>query len=454
MRCLVVFFLIQACFGRTAQAAEVPRLAEGRIGDLTWKNIFNMPQCAHAGHPTNVWCTIEDNPAAIAFNGVEAELLAMIRDPTVRTLWMATFTLGNRTIAKAVCDAAEDHDLRAKIVVDGTQIDSDTARLLATCSPNVTLLERGVPFEDEHSYLQHAKIVLTQAGDRVRFASTTSNMSSFGTGIHFDNWTFFETSVKNALAQQNLCFFEAIEKMTMGDSVGERLSFVKHYQACEQAITASPVPGVTFLVTPHANQIARADKELLNMLRGAKASIKVAMHRISAPSVYKLLARKAEEGVNVTILYDDDTLRTGKCDAKPYLAVNANEIQAYRTMKARGVKILFMESNGAAMENAIVPQLFHNKYAIVDDTFVFTGAGNFTGASLNTGRVGNFEQFYLYADPGIVDAYVRSWDYFLLLATAEEQHPVAGHKDKLLIDDPEAPGSGLLAFDESVCVAR
>jgi hypothetical protein len=430
--------------------------ASGEVTGLQWEVRFNFPPCEHEGQPKGAYCTIDDYKPAIQKNGVEARLMDWLEDPKTKSVKLAYFSFSNKNIKKALCVAAE-RGVKIDLYLHRQNV--PTVQDLSTCSPNLKVHARGTEFGS--GYLQHAKIFLASEldapkpladmtedeaqavrGTKTRFTSSSANMSSYGTALHFENWLFFTAETGDYLAQDQLCFFKAMETMEIGTGVDERASFAKINSECRQQITATPRTDVRFMAVPHGNLTPKPFDAMKQMISGAQQSVKVAIHRLTMGGIAKSLAQKAQQGRDVKVLFDDDTFRAGQCNGGAAMDVGAYDTQSMRTIRDGGGKIGLVATNGA------LPHLHHNKFIIVDDKILFQGAGNFTSTSLNAYDLGNMEHFYVITAPEIVAAYGKAWDYLNSISLLPSEHEVGGHKEKGF-----AQGSnGMLGFDDSGCI--
>lgn len=432
--------------------------ASGTAPGLKWEVRFNFPACDHEGQPKGAYCLLEDYKPAAIKSGIEGKLNDWLSDPKIKSAKLAYFSFSNKNMKNALCAAAE-RGVKVDIYLHRQNIPTPVVQEMMACSPNLKVIPRGTEFGS--GYLQHAKIFMLSesenpmpladlTGDAVdaarasttRFTSSSANMSSYGTALHLENWLFFEAETTDYLAQEQLCFFKAIDTMQLGDPTSERQSFVSINNTCRQAITAAPRSDIRFMAVPHGNATPVPYAAMQEILSGAQQSIKVAIHRLTTGGIAKKLAQKAQQGVDVNVLFDDDTFRVGQCDGGAAMDVAAFDTQSLRTIRAGGGKIGLVGTNGA------LPHLHHNKFIIVDDKILFQGAGNFTSTSLNAFDLGNIEHFYVITVPDIVAAYVKGWDYLRSIALNPENHEVGAHKEKLLV---QPAGGGMLSFDDSSC---
>jgi hypothetical protein len=413
--------------------------ASGDGTDYKWAVRFNFPECDHQGQKKGAWCESTDATASTKKNGVEDHLRAWIENPKIKVIKMAYFSFSNKTVVKMLCDAATSRGLKAVLYIHGQSI-VDNVNTLKNCSPqNIQVVERGTTFGTNNGYLQHAKIFLASEVDAtkpladlqgqealdmeastVHIASSSANMSSFGTSLHFENWMFLDAKANTQVAQTNLCFFKALEEMTGTD----RDSFALIYKNCREKITAAQNDEIVFYPVPHGKINPEAYKEMLDLIKNSTVSIKVAIHRLTASGVYKALADKAAT-IPVNVILDDDILRTGVKNGGKALDVGGNDVLAYRTVRDAGAKVVFMETNADTTTH-----LFHNKFMVFDEKTLFAGAGNFTATSLNTFNNGNIEHFYIIRQPGIVKAYNEAFNQLEALATPAAQHPVGLNQER------------------------
>jgi hypothetical protein len=413
--------------------------ASGDATDMKWAIRFNFPECDHQGQKKGAWCESTDATASTKKNGVEDHLKSWIENPKVKVIKMAYFSFSNKNIVKLLCDAATGRGLKATLYIHGQSI-VDNVNTLKACSPqNIQVIERGTTFGTNNGYLQHAKIFLASEVDvtkpladltgqeatdmeasTVHIASSSANMSSFGTSLHFENWMFLDANAKTQVAQTNLCFFKAIEDMTGTD----RDSFAAIYKDCREKITAPANDEIVFYPVPHGKINPEIYKSMLDLIKTSTVSIKVGIHRLTASGVFKALADKAST-IPVSVILDDDILRTGVKNGGKALDVGANDVLAYRTVRDAGAKVVFMETNADTTTH-----LFHNKFMVFDEKTVLAGAGNFTATSLNTFNNGNIEHFYIIKQPGIVKAYSDAFDKLQALATPAAQHAVGSNVER------------------------
>ena len=448
--------------GFDTPAGVVAPYAKGVTGGMFWEARFNLPPCNHPPHKVGTYCTPQDQAAGAAQTGIEAELRAWANDPNIKSLQLAYFSFSDAAVKTLLCDAANSRGVKVNLYIHRENLGTPMALQLAQCSPgNINVIPRGTQFGS--GYLMHAKVFLASsdpnplplhmmpeaardaaAGQPSYLTSSSANMSSFGTSLHFDNWLMFTAKTSEYLVQQNLCFFNAIANMQLGDANAERLSFATLNKACVAGIQAPVRDDIKFFPVPHFNQTTPIYPQLKAAIDGATANIKVAADRMTTSRVYGPLDDAKGRGVDVNVILDDDTLRTGKCDGGSEIDQNATDVQAMRTMKAKGIGLSFLETNGD------IGQLQHNKFMVFDDKLLIQGAGNFTSTALNASGPGNFEHYYMITTPEIVSTYGKLWKQLHDLATLEADHDVGGHMDIPIVQgnlDPtqcqvQAPATG------------
>jgi hypothetical protein len=477
-------------------ASETPQRAEGQTADgLKWKVHFNFPVCDHSdqGFPKGAYCEGSDSSASEKANGVEEQLISWIKDPTTKGLYLSYFSFSNKNIAAALCvETSLRPELKVTLFLDKGESQVGTfANNLVTLDQDISTpgnrryvegyktgcADRLKPretargsgsFGGDGNYLQHTKIfmALDQAelpananqlnawiknSNRIRFTSSSANMSSFGTTLHFENWIFFDAPANNYVAQQNLCTMVGFKAAT--NATNQRQQFKDAYNACEQQIQSQPMKNVKYYIVPStANNNGKGPgNALIGLINSAYESVKVSIHRFTTSSLASPMIRKAKQGVPVKVIQDDDTLRKGVVNGGAAADVGGDDVAIMRRNIDGGVDITFMETNADTTVH-----MFHSKYVIADESRLFQGAGNFTGTSMNlNGRDGNYEHFYVITIPQLAKAYSNAWDYLRTLSTPRKQHPVGnneylctftspqGQRQTISCDDPKAEDSHL-----------
>lgn len=452
---LLSFFVL---FISTAQAQVSAPYASGQSGDLKWEVRFNHLSstagpgsvCDHTqkGKKKGVWCESTDSRNARKLSGIEDRLIEIMNLPEIKSVTLAYLSFSNTAMQNALCDAAVQKNLKVTIYVDSDTYDNGPIDTLRNCASEINIRSVGVgPFGTPGAHLHHIKTFLASTLENIEplaelsnptqavrigktyIVSSSANMSSFGTGLHFDNWLFFETPYESNLAQSNVCMFQALSKTTPNQD--SRRQFAIDYKSCRSQIRTKERSDLKFYVVPHANMNPKPYDAFLSMVKGAKKEVLVAIHRLTTAAMWRPLVeaknRKTSTGsrVFVGVVFDDDTLRTGKVNGGASHDVGNDDIKSDRALRDAGVSTYYIETNADTTTH-----LHHNKFVVVDNSILFQGAGNFTGSSLNIYGLGNYEQFYVTQIPELVDAYRRAWQDLKSLGTRYQDHEVAGNQDK------------------------
>lgn len=315
--------------------------ATGRAEDgLRWKVRFNLPRCRHGGHVRDAWCKEGDATAAAQRSGIEAHLIDWASRAKTQSILMAYFSFSNKPVRKALCKAA-GRGVRVTLYIDQSNAERNNVRALDDCpdstpiaAENTTIVKKGKgPYGAPGSHLQHLKLFLVSdfatpipladvnsedeyernVTSRTRFTSSSGNLSSNGTSLHFENWIFFNARTDDYLAQAHLCVFKALA----ATGPEARKEFASEYAFCREQISAPPRTDFEFLVTPHDNRNPEPIVAMTDMIQSAEEELLVAIHRLTTGKIYNELAQRAEGGVDVGVIYDDDVLRTGVVDGGP-----------------------------------------------------------------------------------------------------------------------------------------
>ncbi|MCC7440746.1 MAG: hypothetical protein IT285_03875 [Bdellovibrionales bacterium] len=447
-------FVLSALISASAQAAPAP-FASGESAGMKWEVRFNLPDCNHPGQAPGAWCDFTDSGAAVEKSGVEAALREAMLAPTTKSVQMAYFSFSNKRVKKSICEAAKvgkkvtiyiDQSSAAQLSNPEFQAADPNCDMTALRA-NLRVVPRGKgPFGTEGAYLQHMKIFMASPlvnpkplhemsaaeasvakETRTLVTSSSANMSSFGTNLHFENWLFLDAKTSDHLAQANYCVFKALE--AAGMNAESQMKIATTIRDCRARIASPERRDLKFFPVPHGNVNPKPYQALKTLLEGAREEVLVNIHRLTSSMVTRPMIRAIRNGAKFNMVMDDDTLRTGKVDGGHGHDVGAEDVKSHRDVRDAGGDVRFLETSaegGAA-------QLHHNKFMVVDNKTLFQGAGNFTSASLNISAPGNCEQFYVITVPGIVQAYKRAHQEIWRRATPEANHPVGDHEDMLIV---------------------
>ncbi len=403
--------------------------AKGEFEGVKWSLRFNRAQCKHGSEPST-FCQEKDRERVTQESGIEAPLLSWIRDKTVTSVKLSYFTFGSSKIAQALCEEAGTRSLNVEVYLQTEFVSppekaQGAYKKLLDCSlvqPSFKVFGRG-----SKGWLNHAKIFFAEGDDFVRVTSSSANLSGSGISLHYDNWIFLEVPKANPIAVANRCFFDSLNKMLAEDGKQDKNLFQKSQSVCPSQVESHHIK---FLTVPAPAKAKRPLDILISLIKDSKQSITIAAHKITSPQSKSFqlvpeLVAALKRGVKIRIIFDDDTILKAKAIAgSEALNVSPDEIAGYQALKEAGAEIQFLDTNEKLMT------LMHNKFMIFDDTTVFTGAGNFSSASL-TGK--NTEQFYILTIPEISQAYSRAWNELFSWSFAET-HFVKANTDDTVSD--------------------
>ncbi len=419
-----------------------PPFASGEFEGIKWSLRFNRAQCQHAPEPST-FCLEKDRERVAEESGIEATLLSWIRDKEVKSIRLSYFTFGSSKIANALCEEAASRALSVEVYLQSEFVSPpDKAqgvyKKLLDCSavqPSLKVFGRG-----SKGWLNHAKIFFAESEDKVRVTSSSANLSGSGISLHYDNWIFLELPRAHPVALANRCFFDSLKSMLAADGKQDKNLFQKSQNVCPSQVEANHI---TFLTVPAPPKAKKPIDLLLGLIQNAKTSITIAAHKITSPPsksfiLVPTLVEAIKRGVKVRIVFDDDTiLKARGIKGSEALNVSPDEIAGYKALKDAGAEITFLDTNEKLMT------LMHNKFMIFDETTVFTGAGNFSSASL-TGK--NTEQFYILSIADITTAYLKAWNELRTWSFAEDHFTKANSDEGS--ESPNAESSGEPKEDE------
>lgn len=127
-------------------------------------------------------------------------------------------------------------------------------------------------------------------------------------------------------------------------------------------------------------------KQLQNLLKSAKLSVKIAVSWFTNFSLFKQIGQMAENGINVQLIINNDLINNGG------YCLNFNNLID------KGVEISLVE----------FPHLLHHKFVIIDDNLLVTGSYNWTRFS---GK--NYENIVVIGDEGVIEQFRNEFDELL-----------------------------------------
>ncbi len=447
---VILLFSLQstATFGSEAFAQEKA------ANNLRWEVRFTFPKCRHNGKARHAWCKMKDASNAVNKAGIENKLIAWASREKTKSIQMAYFSFSNQPVRMALCTAAE-RGVLVTLYIDHSNRKHPNVRALDKCegfpsaAENTTVIPKGKgPFGSSGAHLLHMKIFLVSdlkypvpissidnetdyelaLSGRIRFTSGSANLSTFGTSLHFENWIFFNAPTEDYIAQLNLCIFSALS--TTGRKA--RKQFAQKFANCRSQIPYPQRDDIELFVTPHNSLSPKAGDAVSRILGEAEEELLVATHRLTTSAVYNPLIDGISSGIDVSVIFDDDTLRTGVMDGGPALSVGVWDVKADRALRNAGAELSYMETR--ASEDLNFVHLQHNKFIIADQKMVLQGAPNFTATALNLYGLGHYENLYLIANKKIVKAYRKAWRRLYKRATSRSNHPIGDHADRPLCD--------------------
>lgn len=372
--------------------------------------------------PKNVYCKRSDfYQNANRESSPHYQLIKLINDKEVTSLFLAFLSFSNDDVAEEVCEAVK-RNVKVTFIIDSKNENRSGARealdLVAKCRPeNLSDGERpNIPQtyfrgNDDGIGYAHNKIIIAEYGDteKVRLVYGSGNMSS-GTILHHENWHFVTTNKKTFLAQSHYCVKEA-----MLESGNSRSEYKQTFQACRDDIEVAEEEDIQMMVVPSDGK--RAMKNIVDNIREA-SSVDVAAHRFTHHDLINAMAEAARNGKDVRFVADDDIYWTGVRDEPTGSNMWFEYNNTIKVVKA-GVNTRYMETN---QDHRL---LHHNKFVIFNYSdgsgAVHAGAGNFTKAAFTK----NMENYYFISIPSVVDAFRKQYAYkFEELATPYEKMPV------------------------------
>jgi len=134
------------------------------------------------------------------------------------------------------------------------------------------------------------------------------------------------------------------------------LALKENKSCCDEPIAIeSQKQSLSFYFSPDCHDSLPS---LLELIRGAKKSIKVAIYTFTHQELYHALADAYDRGVDVEVVFDfEQAKQTSK--------------KALLFLKRKGIKTALSSRNG----------LLHHKFAIIDDSILATGSANWTKAA-------------------------------------------------------------------------
>ena len=373
------------------------------------------------GKPKNVYCKGADfEKNSIRENTPHYQLLKLIDDQKVSSLFLTFLSFSNDEVAEELCDAIK-RNVAVTFIIDSNSEQRPSSRAaldkVSECRPEG--LKEGEVANLPKTYFRgnvdgigyaHNKVIIAEYHDseQVKLVYGSANMSS-GTTLHHENWHFVTTNKNTFLAQSHKCLEQA-----MIESGNSRREYKKTFTSCRKKIQTPEEEDIKMLVVPSDGKAAM--KKIVDNM-AASVSADVAVHRFTHPDLVKAMSEASKAGKRVRMVADDDIYWTGKRRTR----TGSNVFMEFtNTMKVAnaGVDVRYMESN----QNHRL--LHHNKYIIFNfadgSGAVHAGAGNFTKAAFSK----NMENYYFITIPEVVETFRAQYEFkFNELATPYAKMP-------------------------------
>jgi hypothetical protein len=347
-------------------------------------------------------------------------------------LFLSSLSFSDGLIADKLCEAL-DRGAAVEMVLDKL---SSRAEQVQECGGLVHVRGSGTRFA-------HVKLIMVnpdqpgpsdEDAEHLRLAFGSGNLST-GTVLHHENWQFLEVARDSFFVEAHRCLAAALIDEEAASRKDKFRAFVNDCRAVIEHPEETDIKSYFIPVNEDSDRIVES------MLAAAVAaeSVDIAAHRFSffqgnpdkletEPRLVDTLGGRLESDPEfaVRLIADDDLywLRPITGDAGFKLGPNsASELDSVDHLAEHGAErfeIRYMETNhsskGCTGDGGTFssPLLHHNKFLILrggeGGSAVLTGAPNFTGA----GFTNNFENVYMIAIPGVVNAYAeqyrRMWD--------------------------------------------
>lgn len=371
--------------------------------------------------PKNAYCAREDfDQNALREDSPHYQLVKLINDKEVESLFFTFLSFSNDDIASEICDAIK-RNVKVSFIIDSNNEDRSGARsaldLIASCRPEN--LADGVEPNLPKTYFRgnksgigyaHNKVIIAKFknSEKVKLVYGSGNMSS-GTILHHENWHFVTTNQNTFLVQSHECLKKAM--LESGDS---RKEYKKTFKTCRSQIMTPEEEDIQMMVVPSDGKRAM-DNILANLKESVAADI--AVHRFTHTDLVEGLQEAAKAQKKVRFIADDDIYWTGVRRTRTGSNLYYEFVNTMKIIGA-GVEPRYIQSN----QNHHL--LHHNKYIVfsyADGTgAVHAGAGNFTKAAFSK----NMENYYFITIPSVVEVFKKQYDYmFNVIGTSYEKMP-------------------------------
>jgi hypothetical protein len=377
--------------------------------------------------PKNVFCTYSDIGASgNRVTSPQYQIVQWLGElGQGDEVFLAYLSFSNRTVASALCDAAE-RGAKITFILDRP---TDRGNELEDCGG--TVLTRGHVGGIGYA---HNKVLLINPkasgpGDAdtgyMRMAFSSGNMSS-GAVLHHENWHFIEVKRESYFADAHRCLMEA---QLDEDASASKSAYRASINACREASAYPEETDIGAYFIPNKDDSRAISDRMVDGIEHA-TRIDIGAHRFGYPVLIDALAdRLRDDGVQMRMVADDDVYWL-----RPYGGGYGHQVGDNMDFEAENIadlwqaggegdrfEVRYMETNHDSH------LLHHNKFLIYQGMTdgraeaVLCGAANLTG----TGFWTNFENIYWVEIPAVVEAFkaqfARFWDGEK--ASPDEQDP-------------------------------
>lgn len=355
------------------------------------------------------------------------QLDTTLQDPKNSSVFVAYFSFSNKGIQRKFCElSSKGVQLRVFLDKGSTgQIDdlvmNNSACKDETGKLNVKLTYLGGNTNGDAGsgglwQLHHNKFMLIEVPNKkIKLNFSSGNLSAFGTSLHLDHWVMIEAPANTNLVRAHKCVMQGLdaaatkvqETMVTSDQTAGQ-TYIAAREKCfdkedvlprqnsaqylsSQIDSVLKTEEIAPLFSPNNNQYV--EKSFIAALNKVPAggNIHIAVQHFLHSGVSYALTKAAQRGVDIRIIMDDDALR-GESE------VPGVDAMIKKLSQVEGIKIRFAETNRNAGGNGA---MMHNKFAILNGTMTFSGAGHYTRAAMNM----NWENFYFATNKTLIKNY-------------------------------------------------
>jgi hypothetical protein len=377
------------------------------------------------GKTKNSYCKSSDSSVSgRRKNSPHYRLIEWIKDPSTTEIFMAYLSFSKRSIAKELCKAVEQRNVKITLVMDSNNLPEDgdnsngrmsTAYYLKKCRPkNLTEGETpnlprvytrgGTGRGRNKTGYAHNKLffVNPSSATATKIVFSSGNMSS-GTVTHHENWNFVTTSSETYFAQSHKCLMKGM--ISHSQDIATYTNFIN---TCQSKIKIAPESDISVYFIPGDG--TDAYKQIKTAINTSK-SVDLISHRFSNSTIIENLTTKLEDTRKPKVRFiGDDDLYWTSVYRKGMGRNTTFEWYKIRDLINVGMDTKYIETYADDVFEPKSMQLQHNKFLIFHfdkKGAVFTGAGNLTISAFKQ----NFENFYYITIPEVYDAFANQYNY-------------------------------------------